>query len=631
MPHTFRQIWKGGKAYPYPPPLPPPPPPPVAPADALDVPMGGTPAASPEHKAMPRGRAATASPASGVAPQSAATVPAKATTVRPPQPPPRLIAPPIGEVQRPPARRTLGKPPHHFYGIGKTRPSIVPEAKPPAKARGSVALAIMGTPYGSVDTSEPPSGSAASTPPATIPAPGTPPVPPSYGGSPPPGSLPPQLAAGVAEWMASGGPYQVPAQQPAGSATPQAAPPGAMRGLIIELLSLHQQIAETSTVVSATASDEDEDEVMPAALTEGEISAAALPFHVENADEAAPVNPAVAVFDSNMRHIVHNANLVAAEAADRMPTFATQVLTVDLTSRESRRDEVATPEAQLTGPERYNIFDSDDEEYESPEFDDETLLDFFFAQHLRTVDDIEELMSQATITEQQLEDIVSEIDPMASTGVAPQSAAADAEAPQLPATPPARDTSAMDVTVQTPGSAFAADWGGSPAAPTVRAVSPQSDASSPQRCAAAAPPEEQGFEPSGDAALATCLQQEEYQDVIAGTVDTGGACGSAGPAAQVIPRAVGPAPHLLAAAVARAAAASASAAAAPASPSAASPAVESKPEPSVSSGDDNASERLSPAKRIVRVSSDLAAQFPPKKVQRVTAAGHAKRFQNLSR
>ena len=65
------------------------------------------------------------------------------------------------------------------------------------------------------------------------------------------------------------------------------------------------------------------------------------------------------------------------------------------------------------------------------------------------------------------------------------------------------------------------DFGGSPSSPQEEGVSPDRVASSPQRCAAAALPEERGIEIPGDAALAASLQEQEYEIAATEERETG--------------------------------------------------------------------------------------------------------------
>jgi len=85
----------------------------------------------------------------------------------------------------------------------------------------------------------------------------------------------------------------------------------------------------------------------------GPALAASLPFPVVDEGEAPPLNPADARFDANMQQIVLHADRVREEAADRMPTHATHAVTVDFTTRQSRRDEVVSPEVQVAAATQY--------------------------------------------------------------------------------------------------------------------------------------------------------------------------------------------------------------------------------------------------------------------------------------
>jgi len=63
------------------------------------------------------------------------------------------------------------------------------------------------------------------------------------------------------------------------------------------------------------------------------VLAASLPFPVEDEGEVPPVNPADSRFDENLQQIVQEVDPIRAEAADRMPTYATQALTVDFAQK----------------------------------------------------------------------------------------------------------------------------------------------------------------------------------------------------------------------------------------------------------------------------------------------------------
>jgi hypothetical protein len=97
---------------------------------------------------------------------------------------------------------------------------------------------------------------------------------------------------------------------------------------------------------------------MPA-LT-GPVLATSLPFAVEEVGEPPAASPASILFEINTQDIVARTDRIAEEAADIMPTYATNALTVDFYEDVSRRDEVASPARQTGGVQWFNIATDDE-------------------------------------------------------------------------------------------------------------------------------------------------------------------------------------------------------------------------------------------------------------------------------
>ena len=107
---------------------------------------------------------------------------------------------------------------------------------------------------------------------------------------------------------------------------------------------LRWPVADTPAATSVAVSEED----LPSPLT-GPVLAMSLPFPVEDVGAPPAASPARAQFDAEMRDIVMQTDRIFEEAADIMPTRATNVLTVDFDTQMSRRDEVASPQRQAGG------------------------------------------------------------------------------------------------------------------------------------------------------------------------------------------------------------------------------------------------------------------------------------------
>ena len=89
-------------------------------------------------------------------------------------------------------------------------------------------------------------------------------------------------------------------------------------GHLLDLLSRPKYITPAATPVVVS-----EEEAEPT----GPVLAEALPFPVLDEVEVPAICPAQAQFDQNIQRIVAEADPVSEEAADRMPTHATQALT----------------------------------------------------------------------------------------------------------------------------------------------------------------------------------------------------------------------------------------------------------------------------------------------------------------
>ena len=192
------------------------------------------------RKAMPAGRTTRAAlPIVGTEPPSA------------PVPPPRVIAPGLGELAAPPPRRSLAKAPPHRHehpGIAPELPSVPLHAIDPPKARGSIALAL-GQPTAGASVPEAPPVVPVAPTPAEAPAPKTPP--------PPPG---PMELADVVGWMASASPPAL--------STPLS--PG-IEAAMLDLL--RWPVAATPAATSVAVSMEEEEESAAAYRTSASCSA----------------------------------------------------------------------------------------------------------------------------------------------------------------------------------------------------------------------------------------------------------------------------------------------------------------------------------------------------------------------
>ena len=170
------------------------------------------------------------------------------------------------------------------------------------------------------------------------------------------------------------------------------------------LAPLRLPVAITPAATSVVASMEEDE---PPSPRTGPVLAASLPFPVMDEAARPAVSPAGAQFDINIRDIVGQTDRIREEAADIMPTHASQVLTVDFETQESRRDEVAPPQSQAVATQYFNIADDEDE---SDDDMDEEVVAQYFEQHLKDVQDLSELVLDMSVQER-------------DEGVAPQSAA----------------------------------------------------------------------------------------------------------------------------------------------------------------------------------------------------------------